>query len=129
MSAPFQQDIALEFIEFYNETLQLQITQAYLKDPPNDYQQPAVDLFGGLAKIKDRVRAGQFTNEYDFEIAVQKLILATHDSHVNLGYGVTSIFTFGSPYGLVSVSTDGIALPKLFIPGQYHVSVRIRFSC
>lgn len=117
-SAPFRQDIALEFIQYYNDTLQLQTTQAYLKDPPSGYQQPPVDLFGGLAEIKDQVQAGQFKNEYDFEVAVQKLILATHDAHISLGYGILSIFTFGSPYGLVSVSTDGLALPKLFIPGQ-----------
>ncbi|KAI4121471.1 MAG: hypothetical protein LQ338_006342 [Usnochroma carphineum] len=115
-SAPFRQDIALEFIQYYNDTLQLQTTQAYLKDPPSGYQQPPVDLFGGLAEIKDQVQAGQFKNEYDFEVAVQKLILATHDAHISLGYGILSIFTFGSPYGLVSVSTDGLALPKLFIP-------------
>lgn len=63
------------------------------------------------------MNAGQFQNEYDFEVAVQKLILATHDAHINLGYGILSIFTFGSPYGLVSISADGVALPKLFIPG------------
>ncbi|KAI4144517.1 MAG: hypothetical protein L6R39_004148 [Caloplaca ligustica] len=97
-SAPFDKDVALEFINYYNDTLQLQSTQAYLKDPPSGYQQLPVDLFGGLAKIKDQVAAGQFKNEYDFEAAVQKLILATHDAHLSLGYGVLSIFNFGSPY-------------------------------
>ncbi|KAL8760522.1 MAG: hypothetical protein Q9184_003301 [Pyrenodesmia sp. 2 TL-2023] len=115
-SAPFDRDTALGFLKYWNETLQFQSTQAYLKNPPSEYQQPPVDLFGRLANIKDQVNAGQFRNEYDFEVAVQKLILATHDAHINLGYGILSIFTFGSPYGLVSVSADGVALPKLFIP-------------
>ncbi|KAI4192629.1 MAG: hypothetical protein LQ346_004227 [Caloplaca aetnensis] len=114
-SAPFDQSTALEFLQYWNETLQLQSTQAYLKNPPPEYQQPPVDLFERLANIKNQVNAGQFSSEYDFEVAVQKLILATHDAHINLGYGVLSIFTFGSPYGLVSVSTDGVALPKLFL--------------
>ncbi|KAL9014820.1 MAG: hypothetical protein Q9173_000544 [Seirophora scorigena] len=61
-------------------------TQAYLKDPPPEYQQPPVDLFGGLANLKDQVEAGQFKNECNFEVAVQKLILATHDAHINLAY-------------------------------------------
>ncbi|KAL8924176.1 MAG: hypothetical protein Q9172_002798 [Xanthocarpia lactea] len=94
-SAPFDQDTALQFLQF-------QSTQAYLKNPPSEYQQPPVDLFGRLANIRSQVNAGQFRNEYDFEVAVQKLILATHDAHINLGYGILSIFTFGSPYGLVS---------------------------
>ncbi len=117
-SAPFDQGTALEFLQYWNETLQLQSTQAYLKNPPPEYQQPPVDLFERLANIQNQVNAGHFSNEYDFEVAVQKLILATHDAHINLGYGVLSIFTFGSPYGLVSVSTDGVALPKLFLTGQ-----------
>ena len=117
-SAPFNKDIALEFLQYYSDTLQLQSTQSYLKDPPAGYQQPSVDLLGGLEKIKDQAGAGQFKNEYDFEYALQQLILQTHDAHINLAFGILSIFTFGSPYGLVSVSTDGIALPKVFIVGQ-----------
>ena len=128
-SAPFNETIALEFLRYYSDTLQLQSTQAYLKNPPPDYQQPPVDLFGGLEKIKDQVKAGGFKSEYDFEVAVQKLILATHDAHINLAYGVLSIFTFGSPYGLVSVSTDGVALPKLFIPGQYMFCPSFLLAC
>lgn len=74
------------------------------------------------------MEAGQFQNEYAFEVAIQKLILATHDAHINLAFGIMSIFTFGSPYGLVSVSTDGVALPKLFVPGHSMLSTGGRNS-
>ncbi|KAL8988066.1 MAG: hypothetical protein Q9177_002799 [Variospora cf. flavescens] len=122
ISAPFDQTTALGLISYYNETLQLQSTLTYLKDPPPGYQQPPVDLLRELANIRDQVEAGQFQNEYAFEVAIQKLILATHDAHINLAFGIMSIFTFGSPYGLVSVSTDGVALPKLFVPGHSMLS-------
>ncbi|KAG8528410.1 uncharacterized protein KY384_007328 [Bacidia gigantensis] len=115
ITAPFNQTIALQFLQYYEDTLQLQTTQAYLKQPPSDYQQPSFDLYGGLDKIRDQVNQGGFKNEYDFEYAVQQLVLQTHDAHLLLAYGIMSIFSFGSPYGIVSVSTNGIELPKIFI--------------
>ncbi|KAI4091090.1 MAG: hypothetical protein LQ344_004318 [Seirophora lacunosa] len=127
-SAPFDRGTALEFIDYYIDTLQLQSTQAYLKDPPPEYQQPPVDLFGRLANLKDQVEAGQFKSEYDFEAAVQKLILATHDAHINLAYGILSIFTFGSPYGLVSVSTDDDLLEAQYDEADWTPSAVVEIN-
>ncbi|KAL9123703.1 MAG: hypothetical protein Q9217_006893, partial [Psora testacea] len=115
LSAPFNDTIALEFLQYYKDTLQLQSTQAYLKTPPSSYQQPSFDLLAGLDEISDRVKANYFKNEYEFEYALQQWVIATHDAHIQLIFGILSVFTFGSPYGLVSVSNDGISLPEVFI--------------
>ena len=117
-SVPFNSTIALEFLQYYKDTLELQTTQSYLKDPPADYQQPAFDLFGTLEQIKADVNAGTYKNEYDFETALQKFVFGTHDAHIILQYGISSVFTFGSPYSIVSLSTNGIDIPKIFIAGQ-----------
>ena len=98
--------------------MQLQSTQAYLKRPPPDYQQPAVDLDKGLDRIEEQVNRGYFHNQYEFERAVQQLILQTHDASVGLVFGILSIFTFGSPLGIVSVSEDGVALPQIYAASQ-----------
>ncbi|KAL9624193.1 MAG: hypothetical protein Q9204_007886, partial [Flavoplaca sp. TL-2023a] len=87
----------------------------YLKNPPDTYKQPSVDLLGGLDSIQQAVDTGVYKNEYDFEAAVQSLIYSTHDAHINLYAGALSVFTFGAPVSIVSVSTDGIAFPKVFI--------------
>lgn len=119
-SAPFNATVALAFLQYYNDTIQFQSTLAYLKDPPASYQQPAIDVQASLNDIRQRVQAGDFENEYTFEIAVQEVIYATHDAHMTLSAGILSAFTFGSPYSIVSASTDGIELPKVYIEGRSH---------
>ena len=118
VSAPFNATVALEFLRYYNDTLQFQSTLAYLKNPPPSYQQPAADLIGSLTSVQQRVQAGEFKNEYEFEVAVQEVVLAAHDDHLALNAGILSAFVFGSPLRIVSVSTDGIELPKIYVVGQ-----------
>jgi len=116
-SVPINATVSLQFIQYYKDTLQFQSTLAYLKNPPPSYQQPAVDILGGLDSIAVDVKAGKCTNEYDFEAAVQNLLYSAHDAHVVLYAGALTAFTFGSPLRIVSVSTDGISLPKIYITG------------
>ncbi|KAL8780137.1 MAG: hypothetical protein Q9213_006621 [Squamulea squamosa] len=115
ISTPFNATIATQFLAYYKDTLQFQSTLAYLKHPPATYKQPSVDLLGGLDSIQRAVDNGEYKNEYDFEVAVQQLIYATHDAHITLYAGALSVFTFGAPLSIVSVSTDGIAYPKVFV--------------
>ncbi len=117
LSAPINSTVALDFLSYYNDTLQFQSTLAYLKNPPSSYQQPALDLIGSLNNISLRVQAGEFKSEYAFEATVQEVVYATHDDHITLNTGILSAFTFGSPLRIVSASTDGIALPKIYIAG------------
>lgn len=115
---PFNKTNALQFLQYYEDTVQFQSTLAYLKNPPADYQQPKFDLIGALNTIRDDVNQNKFANEYDFEYALQQVVIATHDAHINLAFGILSLFLFGAPYGLVSASSDGLELPKAYIPGS-----------
>ena len=65
------------------------------------------------------MHAGAFQNEYEFESAIQEVVYATHDAHVTLSAGILSAFVFFSPLRIVSASTDGIALPKIYITGLF----------
>ena len=116
-TVPFNQTNALQLLQYWEDTLQLQSTLAYLKDPPPEYQQPKYDLIGALDLIRSEVNTGKFKNEYDFESAIQQVVIAAHDAHITLSYGILSVFVFGSPYGLVAASKDGIELPKLYVVG------------
>lgn len=113
-SVPFNPAPALRFIDYYNTTLQFQSTLKFLKDPPEGYQQPAIDVEGVLARIKANVTAGLYQNEYDFESDVQDLVYAIHDAHVDLRAGILAPFSFGSPYYISSVSEDGKKPPKVY---------------
>lgn len=123
ISVPFNGDVANRFIKYYNDTIQFQSNLAYLKDPPASYQQPATDLVLGLEKIQAAVNSGFFKNQYDFEATLQQLILSAHDTHLSLQGGILEAFSFGSEYGLVSVSLDGKEIPKVYISSMYYIPV------
>ncbi|KAK8042835.1 peptidase s41 family protein [Apiospora phragmitis] len=117
-SVPFYADPALRFLEYYNTTLQFQSTLAFLKSPPGGYQQPAIDVGHVLHRIETNVTAGYCQNQYEFEVDLQKLVLAIHDAHVYLNIGLTTPFVYGSPYSISSVSIDGKEPPKAYLTGN-----------
>jgi len=121
-SVPFNPAVATRFLEYYNDTLEFQSTLTYLKNPPTSYQQPGVDLIAGLQHLQEAINNGVFPNQYEFEAALQTLLYATHDAHVNLYAGILAAFTFASPYDIVSLSIDGIQLPKVYLAGTYHTN-------
>jgi hypothetical protein len=114
-SVPFNPAVATRFLQYYNDTLQFQSTLAYLKNPPTSYQQPGVDLLGGLEELQQAIINGIFSNQYEFEAALQTLLYAAHDGHVDLVAGILSAFNFASPYDIVSLSLDGVQLPKVYL--------------
>ena len=116
ITVPFNATVARGLLSYYKDLLQFQTTLAYLKDPPPSYQQPSIDVLASLDALEAQVQAGAFTTEYDFEVALQTVIYAIHDAHVSLSAGILSIFTFGSPLRIVSASSNGIELPKIYIP-------------
>ncbi|KAI9657704.1 MAG: hypothetical protein M1821_002880 [Bathelium mastoideum] len=123
-SVPFNAAVASRFIEYYNTTLQFQSTLAYLKDPPQGYQQPAVDVLYQLELIQRNVTAGYYKNEYAFEADLQLLVYAMHDTHVALTAGALAAFSFASPYLITSASVDGRKPPQVFLTDDVIASQR-----
>ncbi|KAI0439934.1 hypothetical protein F4803DRAFT_567961 [Xylaria telfairii] len=113
-SVPFNPAVASRFIAYYNDTIQFQANLAYLKNPPSSYQQPGVDLVAGLNQLQQGIDDGVFTNQYQFESALQRLIYAAHDGHLWLDAGILAVFSFASPQDLMSISLDGISEPKVY---------------
>jgi hypothetical protein len=74
-----------------------------------------VDLLQGLDELQNGIEGGLFPNQYEFEAALQTLLYATHDGHVNLVAGILAVFNFASPYDIVSLSVDGIQIPKVYL--------------
>lgn len=98
---------------------ELQSTIGFLKDPPSGYLLPGVDLMGGLARIEAHVRDGVYTSEYDFELDLYTLVLSAHDGHFNYRPDIFSgVFVFERTQSLVSISKDGLALPKIYLQGM-----------
>ncbi|KAF7125987.1 hypothetical protein CNMCM5793_002346 [Aspergillus hiratsukae] len=114
-SVPFNPAVATRLVQYVNDTIQFHSTLAYLANPPPGYQQPAVDLLAGLSQIQRDIDNSVFRNEYAFEAAVKRLLNAAHDDHLSMTGGILSAFVYGAPYDIVSVSLDGIELPKVYI--------------
>ena len=117
-SVPFNAAVATRFIKYYNDTIQFQSTLAYLKNPPTTYQQPAIDILAGLEQIQENVAKGLFPNQYAFEATLQNLVYSAHDAHFQLESGILTAFTFQSPYSIVSLSEDGVQVPKVYLTGN-----------
>lgn len=102
---------------------QWESTTAYLKDPPAGYGLPATDIYGGFDAIMANVTAGKFQSEYDFQVAMVLLINSAHDGHYGYRPDVFKAFSFRNDLAadLVSVSTDGKQVPKLYNLGKFCV--------
>lgn len=63
---------ARSFIEEIEKYAAAQSTLAYLKDPPEGYLMPAVNIMGELDGIMGRL----YNSHYDFDVAVARIFSA-----------------------------------------------------
>ena len=93
---------------------------AYLKDPPSGYQEPAVDIFAALDAIKTKIN-GTYANEHEFQEDLFLTFASVHDGHFRFSPdGLTRALSFGRTVPIVSVSLDGVELPKVYSYGKSH---------
>ena len=95
---------------------------AYLKNPPSSYQQPAIDILAGLEQLQKDIDNSSFANQYAFEATLQNLVYSAHDAHFQLESGILAAFTFLSPYSIVSLSEDGVQIPKVYVTDDIELS-------
>jgi hypothetical protein len=80
------------------------------------YRVPGVDVLGRFDEIEANIRARKYDSEYDFQLDIYMIYTAAHDGHFSFRGDVFRPFRFQNDLvaDLVSVSTDGKALPKLY---------------
>ncbi|KAK0762728.1 hypothetical protein N5P37_005546 [Trichoderma harzianum] len=113
-SLPFKSDLAVSFVDDYTKYLQWQSTSEILRDPPKGSVSSTIDLFGGMANIRDRASANLYKSQYDFDLDLTHLIGFANDGHLALTPCSFGAIAWLSPLSLVSLSTDGVAIPKLY---------------
>ncbi|KAI1107423.1 hypothetical protein F4804DRAFT_352294 [Jackrogersella minutella] len=116
LSVPNRPQPAQRLVQSLKAFMNWQSTLAWLKDPPPSYEPPAVDIQGSLDNISSTVAAGGFANEYDFQLDIVKALSAAHDGHLHYVPDIFKAFWFENDLvtDLVSVSTNGTSLPKLY---------------
>ncbi|KAI1084786.1 peptidase S41 family protein [Whalleya microplaca] len=119
-SVPNKPAPAQKLVTSLKALVQWQSTLAWLKDPPQSYMLPPVDIEGGLDNISATAVAGGYASEYDFQLAIFQLITSAHDGHFAYRSDIFKAFTFQSKLAsdIVSVSKDGKQVPKLYHSSQ-----------
>ncbi|PTB41168.1 hypothetical protein M441DRAFT_69586 [Trichoderma asperellum CBS 433.97] len=112
-STPFKSDLAVSFIDEYSKYLQWQSTIEILRNPPVGSLSSTVDLVGGISTIRSRAVANQYKSQYDFDRDLFNLISSANDGHLAI-VPCSFAITFKASNSLVSLSTDGVAIPRLY---------------
>jgi hypothetical protein len=75
---------------------------------------PSTDIMGGIDTILAKAKSNGFSSQFDMDFEVNSLIKSAHDGHLAFQLCSQSIFTYGIDLPLVSISTDGLALPQVY---------------
>lgn len=76
----------------------------------NRYNQAAWD------KVYSKAKAGDYSGEYEFGFELYRTMQRVHDGHFTYyPDSVTAIFSFARTTPLVSVSSDGMSIPEVYV--------------
>ncbi|SMY28899.1 unnamed protein product [Zymoseptoria tritici ST99CH_1A5] len=117
-TVPFNQSAAVVFMDSIRPFLDWHTTFQYLKEPPQEFAekvQPPYDFFAAFEAIYSTVRAGGYSSEFAFGNDVYRCFTNAHDNHLSIGPDSLGIFAFGRSTPLVSVSLDGMSIPKVYV--------------
>jgi hypothetical protein len=119
-SVPNKPEPAVALIRSLRAFTQWQSTHAWLKAPPDGYMLPATDILGSLDNISSNAQNGIYKSEYEFQGAIVELWASAHDGHFAYRPDVFRAFGFRNnlTIDLVSVSIDGLEVPKLYHLGR-----------
>jgi hypothetical protein len=92
---------------------------AYKKNPPADYFYPPLDVIGKLNSVKNNLENGVYPNEYMFQADLYQAFALGHDGHfVFYPDALSKAIEFGHGVPLVSVSSDGSEIPKIYFKSE-----------
>ncbi|KAI6317443.1 hypothetical protein MCOR34_003978 [Pyricularia oryzae] len=113
-SVPLARDHDMELMDYLGPYVEQQSTIGILKNPPETYLLPAIDLVGGLRQIKDKISAGGYKSQLEFTWDVNRMWNQLNDGHFDYKPALLQVFGFQSSRGLKSVSKDGLELPEIY---------------
>ncbi|OAA67930.1 peptidase s41 family protein [Niveomyces insectorum RCEF 264] len=121
-SVPLHTPEALALVDAIEPYLEWQTDPVYKAHPPPDYFYPGYDLFGALARVRANLqRGGVYDGEHAFQTDLYQQVFGRgHDGHfVFFPDLLTTVFDYGRPLALVSVSDNGVhTLPVIKVYGD-----------
>ena len=116
-SVPLDKEGNVKLIDDVKLFVKWQSNIAYLKNPPANYTEKSVDVMGELDLMQKGLANGTYKTEYDFQMQMMTLFNRAYDNHFAYQPDIlASAMQFQRPPGteLVSVSSDGQALPEIY---------------
>ena len=116
-SVPLDKEGNIKLIDELKVMTKWQSNIAYLKDPPMTYTEKPIDIMGQLDSMQSKLSANGYKTEYEFQLEMMMLFQRAYDNHFAYQPDIlASVMQFQRPPGseLVSVSSDGQALPEVF---------------
>ncbi|CAL5869039.1 uncharacterized protein PFLUO_LOCUS3267 [Penicillium psychrofluorescens] len=114
LSMPFDSGRAVTFLSQLRKTLEFQSTVDILKNPPSGYMMPPTDLLGGVDSVINKVQNKTYSSQFEMDLDLSLLIQSAYDGHLTLDLCSQTVFQYQIDLPLVSVSTDGLALPQVY---------------
>lgn len=109
--------------------LEFQSTVGILADPPPGYMFPGVDMLGGLRNMSSMVENDEYDNQYDFIVDLYSLInVKPREGHLGYEPSLISAIAFQTPVIFISISEDGVALPRVYLHEDYLASITARYD-
>lgn len=122
-SVPVDKDELKGLIDEMQYYLNWQSNLAYLIEPPEGYTEDRVDIADEMKKIKDGLDQGTYEDDYTVMFDLSMAWTKSYDFHMTFVPDIMQIFRFRrgnvglgllDEFALVSVSSDGKALPELY---------------
>ncbi|KAH7392849.1 hypothetical protein BKA66DRAFT_438985 [Pyrenochaeta sp. MPI-SDFR-AT-0127] len=115
-SIPVDVEGDIKEIQELKEYLEYQSTLAYLKTGVEGQIEP-LDIMGSLDKMVAAIKDGTtFTSDYEVQFAIRALLDRAGDFHLQFQTDLTTVFQFVRVVGgIVSLSEDGLSLPKIYL--------------
>lgn len=121
MSAPIVEQDALLLVDGIMAALEFQSDLEILASPPSDYPLAGVDLMSELQQLRGKVSSGGFTSEIEFERNISAILGKAQDGHLSFQLDGLNTFEYYRNYQLVSVSSDGMETPKIYVYGKSSI--------
>ncbi|KAI1003333.1 hypothetical protein K3495_g4878 [Podosphaera aphanis] len=128
ISVPLNPNDASALVKSIFPYVEWQSDLAYLKNPPSGYLMPPVDVRKELRRVLSNVHQKKYANEHEFQIDLFDVFQSVHDGHFRYVPDLVGAIQFRRTVGIVSVSKDGVEVPKIYIDADIKEYVRARSS-
>ncbi|CZS88174.1 uncharacterized protein RCO7_01140 [Rhynchosporium graminicola] len=129
ISAPLNATAATELINSMIPYIEWQSSLSYLANPPKTYPFPAVDIFASLNTILKNIEKSVYAHEHAFQTDLLMLFQSVHDGHFRFSPDLLSkAVVFRRPVQVVSVSKDGVEVPKVYLKENIDAYVKTNIT-